>query len=154
MILTFEFWKENNLHKSEIPDNVDDSKLFESFISFCQVNKINNEHLELQSNHIKKGKIHTKVIRIENYEQDLKKHTNIGSINDEHLVDSIYNMFNWIRHRIYNKVKNHINLLSNPNIVQLIVKKYRMDFMIAGYSLKYDLILITVILNQNIYLMY
>ena len=99
LLLTFNYWKKNNLHKSEIPDNVDNKKLFLSFINFCYSNKITNEHLELQSNHIKKGKIYSKIIRIENFEEDLNKITSIQQ-KDDYIKKDTYKLFEWIRYRI------------------------------------------------------
>ena len=93
LIHTFLYWKEHNLNKSEIPDDVDNIKLFKSFISFCFNSNITNEHIELQTNHIKNIKVYSKIIRIENFEEDLNKTTNVLELEDD-IKSEIYVYFN------------------------------------------------------------
>ena len=70
--------------------------------------------------------------------EDLKKHTNIDAPENESFLKDINGMFNWIRSQIYNQVKDLIKYYNNENIIKMVINKYRMDFMVGGYQLKYD----------------
>ena len=132
LVLAFKYWKNAVIDEK----NVDEPKLFEQFITFSISTKINNEYLELQSNLIKyKSKIYPKVIRIEDYENDLSKMTCLDTLNRMD-KDTLLNMFKYIQCQIYDSIPNWYEMYhNNQKLQQLVKNKYRMDFMIAGYPI-------------------